>query len=149
MLSRMSLERNKRAALDSFRVIEDDDAALAERVVGAEFINREAEDDPEDVGRQERGPRGFLATARWLRAAFTGLRFEHQHVIAERDRVVVVTTMLGTHAGEFQKIAPTGRPIRQRQIHVFRLSEGRIVEHVAQRDDLGLLLQLGWRPPAA
>jgi len=33
-----------------------------------------------------------------------------------------------------------------RTVPVFRLRSGKIVEHVAQRDDLGLLLRLGWRP---
>jgi hypothetical protein len=38
---------------------------------------------------------------------------------------------------------------RQRQMHLFRLRSGQIVEHLAQRDDLGLLLQLGWRSHGA
>ncbi len=53
--------------------------------------------------------------------------------------------MTGRHIGEFQGIKATGRSFRQRQIHFFRLHLHKIVEHVAQRDDLGLMLQLGSR----
>jgi predicted ester cyclase len=69
--------------------------------------------------------------------------------IGENDRVVVITTMSGQHTGGFQGLPPTGKPIRQREMHLFRLRDGKIGEHQAQRDDLGLLLQLGWRGRAS
>jgi hypothetical protein len=31
-------------------------------------------------------------------------------------------------------------------VHIFTVADGRITHHRAVRDDLGLLLQLGWRP---
>ena len=67
-------------------------------------------------------------------------------MIAEDERVVVRSTMTGRHVGEFQGIAPIGKTFRQRQMHLLRFRDGKVVEHTAQRDDLGLLLQLGWRP---
>jgi predicted ester cyclase len=54
-------------------------------------------------------------------------------------------TMTGVHTGGFQGVAPTGKRFRQGQIHLFRLRAVKIVEHLAQRDDLGLLLQMEWR----
>jgi predicted ester cyclase len=50
-------------------------------------------------------------------------------------------------SGEFQGVAPSSRLISQRQIHFLRLRDGKLVEHQAQRDDLGLLFQIGWRGP--
>jgi hypothetical protein len=41
----MSLERNKQIAIESFRLIESGDAALADRIIASDFVNREAEDD--------------------------------------------------------------------------------------------------------
>jgi len=41
---------------------------------------------------------------------------------------------------------PTGRRINHKQVHIFSVVDGHITHHRAVRDDLGLLLQLGWRP---
>ena len=60
----------KAIARESFRLIETGDAKLAQHIIAPDFINQEAEDDPEDVERQQHGPAGFLATSRWLRDAF-------------------------------------------------------------------------------
>ena len=145
----MSLKQNKELAIASFRLIETGDPDLSHQIIAADFINREAEDDPEQADRNLEGPEGFLATSSWLRAAFAELRFEDIEAIAEDERVAVRANMTGRHTGEFQGISPTGKLFRQRQIHLFRLRSDKIVEHVAQRDDLGLLLHLGWRPARA
>jgi predicted ester cyclase len=139
----MSLEHNKRTAVESFRLIETRDAALAERIIGADFINREAQDNTDQPERNLPGPAGFLATARWLCSTFSDLRFTEIETIGEDDRVVVVAIMTGRHTGDFLGMPPTGKPIRQRQFHLFRFRAGKIIEHVAQRDDLGLRRQIG------
>jgi predicted ester cyclase len=136
----------KAIACQSFRLIETGDPQLAERIIAPDFINQEADDDPEDVERQQHGPAGFLATSRWLRDAFSNLRFELQETLAEGDTVMAAAIMTGKHSGMFNGIAPTGRAITHKQVHIFTVAGGRITRHRAVRDDLGLLLQLGWRP---
>ena len=136
-------------AYQSFRVIETGDEELARRIVAPGFVNREAEDDPEDTDRQQHGPAGFLATSRWLREAFSDLRFEHEETAADGGTVLAATTMTGTHTGTFNGIAPTGKAITHQQVHIFTIADGQITRHRAVRDDLGLLLQLGWRPQHA
>jgi predicted ester cyclase len=136
----------KTIAHASFRLIETGDAELARQIIAPNFINEEAEDDPEDVERRQHGPEGFLATSRWLRDAFSNLRFELQETAAEGNTVMAAATMTGQHTGPFNGIAPTGRPITHKQIHIFTIADGQITSHRAVRDDLGLLLQLGWRP---
>jgi len=49
----MTLEQNKQVALEAFRVIETGDAVAADRIIAPDFINREADDDP---NRPDRGP---------------------------------------------------------------------------------------------
>ena len=136
----------KAIAHQSFRLIENGDVELAEQIIATGFVNEEAEDDPDDIERQLHGPAGFLATSRWLRDAFSDLRFELQETIAEGDTVMAAAVMTGRHTGPFNGIAPTGRPIAHKQVHIFTIADGRISRHRAVRDDLGLLLQLGWRP---
>jgi SnoaL-like polyketide cyclase len=42
---------------------------------------------------------------------------------------------------------PTGKTFAATQSHWFRMNDGRIIEHWANRDDLGMSQQLGWVPP--
>jgi steroid delta-isomerase-like uncharacterized protein len=136
----------KTVALQSFRLIRTGDLDLAERIISPDFINDEADDDPEDVERQQRGPAGFLATSQWLRNAFSDLGFEQHEILADAGTVIAVSTMTGEHTGNFNGIPPTGTRINHQQVHIFTIAAGQIRRHRAIRDDLGLLLQLGWRP---
>ncbi|MEV0335061.1 ester cyclase [Nocardia sp. NPDC050717] len=43
---------------------------------------------------------------------------------------------------------PTGRTFAMTESHWFRMREGKIFEHWANRDDLGMARQLGWLPPS-
>ena len=85
----------------------------------------------------------MTATSRRLCGTFSDLRFDHQEVVAEGERVVLMTTMAGTQTGTLSGIPPTRKRFQQRQFHLFRMRAGQIVEHVALRDDLGMLQQLG------
>ncbi|BBZ51564.1 ester cyclase [Mycobacterium heidelbergense] len=136
----------KAVALESFRLIETGDEELARRIIAPSYVNQEADDDPDDVERRLLGPAGFLATSRWLRDAFSDLRFEPQETVAEAGVVIAAATMTGEHTGVFNGIEPTGRRINHKQVHIFTVAGGQITHHRAVRDDLGLLLQLGWRP---
>ena len=82
----------------------------------------------------------------------TGLsdaRFDIQDVVAEGDRVAVRLTSTATQVGEFMGMPPTGRSYTIEEIHIFRISDGRIAEHWHQGDMLGMLRQLGLMPEPA
>jgi predicted ester cyclase len=59
---------------------------------------------------------------------------------------MVRLTLTGTNQGEFQGRPPTGKRVAQPQMHVFRLFEGKMVEHWEVRDDLSMMQQLGVVP---
>ena len=139
----MSLEQNKQVVLDSFRVRENGDRVAADQIVALDFINREADDDPDRPDRGLKGPAGLIATSRWLSETFSDLRLDHHEVVADDERLVVVATMTGTHTGTIHGIPPTCKRFQRRQFHLYRMRAGQIVEHSALRDDLGLLHQLG------
>jgi predicted ester cyclase len=113
-----------------------------EELYTSDVLNREAEAD---------------ATAQWLRRAFSELAWEVHDVVEDGDLVVVFSTMSGRHTGPFVAYGPDARvkvvfPPRGRrfavtQTHWFRMREGKVAEHWANRDDLGMGEQLGWTPP--
>lgn len=76
-------------------------------------------------------------------AAFSGFRATVQDMIAEGDKVVTRKVFHGTHTGDFQGIAPTGRDVEISVIDIVRLENGKVVEHWNCVDRLGLLAQLG------
>jgi predicted ester cyclase len=53
--------------------------------------------------------------------------------------------MTGTHEGEWMGIAPTGAKIVNTGMALSRFEAGLIVEEWIQRDDIGLMRQLGMR----
>lgn len=71
---------------------------------------------------------------------------EQHHLIGEGDLVAQHLTVRGTHrASTMPLLADTevfGLPAAWTFIHIWRVTDGRIVEHWACRDDLGLLKQL-------
>jgi predicted ester cyclase len=103
------------------------------------------------------GPEGFYATALWLRAAFADLHYDIHNVVADGSLVVVDSAMNGRHVAPIAfyredasidtVFPPTGKTFTQTQTHWFRIEDGQIIEHWANRDDLGTSRQLGWVPP--
>ena len=92
------------------------------------------------------GPEGLKRHVSMLRAAFPDLHHSIEDVIAEGDKVVVRTTCTGTHVGDFLGIPPTGRRFTQEHIHILRLEQGKVAEHWAQMDKVGMMQQLGVMP---
>ena len=119
--------------------------------------NREAAVEP--PATRQPGPAGLYATAQWLRAAFSGLRFEIHEAAEHDDLVVFHVTMPGRHTGDFVTyqpdtttvdavMPPTGKAFAITQAHWFRTRDGMITEHWANRDDLAMAKQAGWVPPS-
>jgi steroid delta-isomerase-like uncharacterized protein len=92
------------------------------------------------------GPEEMKGTVRMVTAGFPDNRHDVEEMVAEGDKVVVRCTLTGTHEGEFMGIPPTGRSIEVSEIHVYRLKDGKAVEHRVGRDDLGAMRQLGVIP---
>ena len=67
--------------------------------------------------------------------------------IAEGDKVVTHKTFHGTHQGEFMGISPTGNHVEFDVIDIIRVANGKLVEHWAVADLMGLMQQVGAIPP--
>lgn len=68
-------------------------------------------------------------------------------LIAEGDKVAGKITGYGTHEGELLGIPRTGKKIQMSGIVIWRIKNGKIIEHWGQNDTLGLLQQLDVLPP--
>src|SRR6267378_821134 len=66
--------------------------------------------------------------------------------VAEGDEVVGRITGFGTHEGELFGIPRTGRTFQVTGIAIWRIRDGRIVEHWHQTDQVALMQQLGAQP---
>lgn len=138
-----------------FTAIERGDAALAATCIHPEHINHMAADEPPACAVP--GVPGLMATSAWLRLAFTGLSFEIIEMATEGDRSIVHVWMRGTQSGPFTVFPPGGKPVAfpptgrafaVRHCHVIRFRDGLSAEHIAVRDDLGMMTQLGHLPPS-
>jgi len=85
------------------------------------------------------GPRAVLSA---LLTGFPDVRHTVEAVITQGDLVVIRYTAVGTHAGEFQGYAPTGKPVTWTGINIYRLECGRIAEVWSELDGLGRIAQL-------
>jgi steroid delta-isomerase-like uncharacterized protein len=79
-------------------------------------------------------------------AAFRDLHVVIEQQIAEGDLVTSRLTWRGTHTGEFQGIAPTGKQVAVSAVSIERVKDGKIAERWFLQDYLGLMRQLGAIP---
>jgi predicted ester cyclase len=142
-------------AVRSIHTMADGDRAAFEPLYHPSAVDRENRVQP--PSSRVPGPASFYSTALWLRAAFADLHYDIHHVVTEGDLVVVNSTMNGRHTapwpvydddgGVDAVFPPTHKTFAMTQSHWFRMQDGRIIEHWANRDDLGMARQVGWIPP--
>ena len=87
-----------------------------------------------------------------VKRAAGGLTDAHitiEDVIGEADKVAVRVWSQATQTGEFMGLPPSGKMYAIEEIHVFRVKDGKVVEHWHQGDWLGMLRQLGAMPGPA
>ena len=84
-----------------------------------------------------------------MRGAFSDYRFDIEDLVAEGDKVVARVAVSGTHRGEMLGLAPTGRRVRTSGIEAEHLAGGKLAEHWATFDALGMLRQIGLVPVPA
>ncbi len=142
----MSTEENKAIVVQLYEeIFNKGNVELADKLVAPNAVNH----DPAAPPNTTSGALGVKAVVTMLRVAFPDDHHTIEDLIAEGDKVVVRLTHTGTHQGAFLGLAPTGKHITNTSIHIFRFADGQLVEAWANRDDLGLLQQLGAIPAPA
>lgn len=90
------------------------------------------------------GVAGFKAFFTMLRTAFPDLHYTVEDVVAEGEKVVARVTARGSMKGDFQGMKATGKTATWTEMHIGRYVGGKVVEHWATIDELGMLQQLGY-----
>ena len=113
-----------------------------DQYVTADFLDHGA---PSGTPRGPDGVRQMLVDA--IRA-FPDFEYTNKDIIAEGDMVVSRGTSRGTHLGDFQGIAATGRHVTFGEFHLIRMEDGKLAEVRELVDALALLQQLGAIQPS-
>jgi steroid delta-isomerase-like uncharacterized protein len=93
-----------------------------------------------DAGR---GPESEKKRATLYRAAFPDIRLAIEDIIAEGETVTARWSCRGTHKGDLNGIAPTGKQFSISGMSIARFANGKMVEGWVNWDALGLMQQLG------
>lgn len=135
---------NRDLVLRTMDALNRHDLPAAIDAVAEELVNHSA--IPEAQGRS-----GLLGIWQKLLVAFPDLSWTCEDLLTDGDRIVLRTRERGTNAGPLRfsrlPMPATGKALDIEAIFIFRIAAGRIVEVWAQRDELGMLRQLGQLTP--
>jgi hypothetical protein len=103
-----------------------------------------------DASRGHRGRATLGGDARWQSLVRRDNRFA-----AAQDKLVrlflslkkLTLSFFPVDGGMLVGVQPTGRTFEVQQIHMYRVLDGKIAEHFANRDDIRMIRQLGLLPP--
>ena len=134
-------ERNKAVVLRFVEEVQNQkDWAVYDELNAPDFVNHSA---PPGMPSDREGGKMFLAA---FADAFPDSHVTIDDMIAEDDRVATKKTMTGTHTGEFNGIAPTGKRVEIQYADILRLRDGQITEHWLSMNQLSFMQQLGVIP---
>lgn len=120
------------------------DLSIADEIYSDDYVGHDPT-KPEPI----RGIEAAKEEAAGYRAAFSDLTLTIDNQVAEGEYVVTRWTARGTHDGDLDGIAPTGRSATTGGISMIRVVDGKIVEDYTEWDALGLMTQLGVVPAPA
>ena len=113
-------------------------------------------EDAKNFGRPV-GREGFRQVLEDILTTFPDWHMEIEEMVAKGDSVIVRLKVSGTHrgigklpvnGGMLVGVAPTQKHFEVQHIHWLKLRDGKIADHSATRDDIGMMRQLGLLPPA-
>ena len=92
------------------------------------------------------GREGFKMLNVMFRNAMPDVWVTVDDIITDGDKVAARWTSTGTHQGDLFGIAPTGNSVSITATVLYRTENGRLAEGWINRDDFGLMRQLGVIP---
>ena len=112
--------------------------AVADELYAADCTRREL-DSPDTT----HGVEAIKQRVTTFRTAFPDLHLTIDEIIEEGEKLATMWTATGTHTGDLEGIAPTGKKVSTSGTSIVRYANGKCVEELVSRDLYGLLKQLG------
>lgn len=138
----MSTDDNKRVVAEFVRRCQDQhDLTFADDVFHPGFVNH-YQPEGRAIPSTERPASGFQAFYGALLTGFPDATMEINEQIAERDLVATRKTLRGTHLGKLWDLAPTGNRVEFEFVDIFRVADGKLIEHWTSMDLGALRAQL-------
>jgi ketosteroid isomerase-like protein len=136
----MGAAENKELVRRQFELLNEGDVTGAANLWAATSLNHGRKTDPAGLAK--------------VYESLHSLHERHtiHEMVAEGEWVAVRTTCDGVHSaqpkipvnsGIFMGLEPTGRSYSAQHMHMFRVVDGKLAEHWANRDDLGAAVQIG------
>jgi predicted ester cyclase len=92
------------------------------------------------------GAEAFKQLAGGIITAFPDVEITVDYILAEGDMVATRHTIVATNEGEFNGIPASNLPATWTENHLFRIADGKIVEHWAELNVMTILGQIGAMP---
>lgn len=135
----MSTATNKQIARSFLQSVDDADFVAWRAIASPDLV---ASANGGDVMSRE----DFEGMVRDITGGFSNGRHIIESQVAEGDRVATRLTWTAMHTGEFNGVPASNRPVRVCGDAFDRVENGRVVEHHAQFDAMGIMVQIGALP---
>jgi predicted ester cyclase len=99
-----------------------------------------------DRGPMPSGFEGLRQVGIMMNGAFPDVVVTEEDLIASGDKVVERSSAVATHKGPMMGAPPTNKKVKWSEIHIYRLQDGKIMEHWAEVAMMELLQQVGAPP---
>ncbi len=135
----MTAEENMAVIRRIIQAFNDRDLTVVPRLVTSGFVRHDLAGAFVDVkGREEVGD--FMQL---VLKALPDVHVTIEDLFATEDRAAMRITVTGTHQGEFQGIAPTGKKIKFSSFNLYRFEEEKLAEFWQLIDVANFLRQIG------
>jgi predicted ester cyclase len=102
---------------------------VVDEIFHPNFVDRSTPEQPP-------GTEGVKDYISMVRTGFPDISITIEDLVAEEERVVVRTTWRGTHLGEYEGIAPTGKQVTRSMIQIFHVKDGKLLEEWSEGESL-------------
>jgi predicted ester cyclase len=135
-------EANKRAVAHFVEVCQNQhNLAAADVIFHQDFVNH-YKPEGRPLAPTLRPAQGFQVFYGMLLHAFPDASVEINEQLAERDLVATRKTLRGTHRGEIWNCPATGNRVELEFIDIFRVKDGKLIEHWTSMDLASLRTQM-------